>query len=1274
MDYSSINETLEFLSKNRYIKPEECLNSICDFLAKKLEVDYIFIAKYNCKKPGIAETISFYNQQKFQPNFTYEIDKTPCNFIRKKEFCLYPDNVAEQFKDDFFLQENGVRSYSGNPLFNLEKKPIGFLSIMHTKPFNNVKEIEVIVKIVSLKAEKILEKFLHIDQLDFILKENKTKEIIQENKFKLLSNLTFEGILIHKNGVAIDLNLAFEKLFGYSKRELVGLDFAELLYNKKNQSIVYEKRREDSGKPYILEAIKKDNSVIKIRVETKKVENAEGYRVTAFRDVTDELKGKQELQLFKAGVNQSANSIVLTDKKGHIVYVNPKFENVTGYKFNEVIGKHTRLLKSGNQSNAFYEKLWIEISKGGTWDGELENKKKNGELFWEHAIITSIKNKEGKITNYVAIKEDITAKKKAYSELENAYLTIKEKEQYLSSILKTAKEGFWVINNNLITTSVNDELCRIIGYKTSQIVGESIYKFVDKENTKIFERQIAIRNKGKSSIYDVELQHKNGSNVPCKFRTSVIRNEDDKKIGSFALVTDISYAKQSKQILEHQNDQLFNISNELSEKNKLLLESKLSYQKLFEQNPVSLWEQDYSQLVEIINNKKTEVDNFENYVNINKAFVYECAKSVKLLNINQSTLKFLKLKSKDEIKSTIDIKFSKQSFDSFKNQIISIANNEKEYVSETEAFIQNNNVPIILKVSMLENNIGIVAAYDISAIKAAKNKLIRQNNALKKAKDSIEESDQRYKLVVAATNYGIWDWKIKEDKMFYSKQWKKQIGYNEDELENNLQTWENNLHPDDCDRSIKAVDNYIKNPQGQFQLEFRFKHKKGHYIWVSSRAEGIKNEEGKLIRLFGSHRDITLRKETEIKLQQQTQNLIEAKEKAEESNKLKTEFLHNLSHEIRTPMNGIIGFSDLLNESNLDLKRVKTYTKIIQNSGKQLLNIIDDLLEISRLGTKQVKLNKEQFSLNNFLFELFSVFDLKTEDKDISLYLKCGLSDEHSYIESDKSKLNKILSNLLENALKYTNEGFVEFGYNIENKNVVFYIKDTGIGIMKDKFELIFDKFSQGHKKLSAKMGGLGLGLAIAKENVKLLGGDITLESEIKKGTTFKVSIPFTQNNKNNKMGEGGNNDVEKDLNNKLKILIAEDDEVNYLLLETIIRDVLNLDCDLIHAKNGKEAVDFALSESIDLILMDVEMPLLNGLDATKIIKKELPNIPIIAQTAYSTIEDKNKAKLAGCNDFITKPINKMELNTLFEKYLVIKKVNVYITDLNCSKKRTSFS
>ncbi|MBI9067277.1 MAG: PAS domain S-box protein [Salinivirgaceae bacterium] len=385
------------------------------------------------------------------------------------------------------------------------------------------------------------------------------------------------------------------------------------------------------------------------------------------------------------------------------------------------------------------------------------------------------------------------------------------------------------------------------------------------------------------------------------------------------------------------------------------------------------------------------------------------------------------------------------------------------------------------------------------------------------------------------------------------------------------------------------------------------------------------------------------------------QDLKSALVKAQESDQLKTEFLNNMSHEIRTPLNGILGFSKLLDKSNKSEQKRKQYVNIIQDSGNQLMRIIEDILEISQLGTKQVEAIEKEICLNDLLLDLFSIFDIKAKEIKLPLYFKKGLSDKDSWILTDKSKLNKIISNLLENALKFTREGFIEFGYQQLNSSLEIYVKDTGIGIKPESQEIIFERFSQEEKGLSRNVGGLGLGLSISKENAELLGGSIKLQSEKGKGSTFIVTIPYKPVNlkieKNSSVNDTGKTTKKRD---KYTILIVEDEVINYIYLETLIEEEIDLECKTIYARNGKEAVDICTKkEGIDFVLMDLKMPVMDGFEATKLIKELRPDLPIVAQTAYSKQEDRDKAISAGCDDYITKPISEETLNEILIKYLI---------------------
>ena len=394
-------------------------------------------------------------------------------------------------------------------------------------------------------------------------------------------------------------------------------------------------------------------------------------------------------------------------------------------------------------------------------------------------------------------------------------------------------------------------------------------------------------------------------------------------------------------------------------------------------------------------------------------------------------------------------------------------------------------------------------------------------------------------------------------------------------------------------------------------------------------------------------REISQRKQVEEELRS-------AKERAEESDRLKSTFLANMSHEIRTPMNGILGFADLLNDDNLSQEQRKQYVNIISNCGNQLIRVIDDILEISRLETRQIKADFQNICLNHLLTELFSIFKLNSDQKNVTLALKTAFEDNDSYLKTDLTKLNKILSNLIENALRYTSKGYVEFGYYVENDTLVIYVKDTGIGIAKDQLPFIFDRFRQIDLELSKKAGGLGLGLSIARENTELIGGQITVDSTPGKGTTFFVKVPFLR--------EAKTSPVKKSIdrlsyNEKPVILIVEDEEINYLYLETILKAEKN-DYKILHAWNGKEAWQMFLDNpEINLVFMDLKMPLMNGFEATEKIREINPDIPVIAQTAYSTPEEMKKAIAVGCDDFISKPISRESLERIITDFIPSKNV-----------------
>lgn len=426
---------------------------------------------------------------------------------------------------------------------------------------------------------------------------------------------------------------------------------------------------------------------------------------------------------------------------------------------------------------------------------------------------------------------------------------------------------------------------------------------------------------------------------------------------------------------------------------------------------------------------------------------------------------------------------------------------------------------------------------------------------------------------------------------------------------------------------------YVENPSG-------FRETK--YIKLSAKSVMEFGSEKK--SYIGIIQDIT-------DIKKQERDLIRAKEKAEESDKLKSAFLANMSHELRTPMNAIIGFSELLNIEDINSDKRKEYAHIIKSKGTMLMNLIDDIIEVSKFEAGNINIHKSETNLTYLLQELYTQNVQKKNQlgKD-ALNLKLKLPEQEvNMIYTDPGRLQQVLSNLLSNALKFTDKGEVVFGYKtLDGNKLEFFIKDTGIGISKEKQKVIFNRFRQVEDTDSRPYaGGAGLGLTLSKGIVELLGGKIWVESEPKKETVFYFTLPYEEV----KNATEDLHDLETRLDlsrfnwkNKV-ILIAEDEEVNYKFLETVLHDT---HAQVLHAKNGKQVIDLCKSiYKIDLILMDIKMPVLNGYEATREVKKLNPSIPVIAQTAFSMKEDYDKCFEAGCDDYISKPI---DIKTLMEK------------------------
>jgi PAS domain S-box-containing protein len=511
-----------------------------------------------------------------------------------------------------------------------------------------------------------------------------------------------------------------------------------------------------------------------------------------------------------------------------------------------------------------------------------------------------------------------------------------------------------------------------------------------------------------------------------------------------------------------------------------------------------------------------------------------------------------------------------------------------------------------------------------------------------KARDRAEASEKSLSDILSKLNeaqhiakIGSWDWNIVTDKSWWSDEL-----YNIFEVDPGtyVPTMESNakfVHPEDAEAYMNASLNSIKTGNLlDFQLRIIVNGKIKH---CRSMARVHFDNHGKAVRMTGTFIDVT--NQVEI-----MNELNAAKEKAEESDKLKTAFLQNISHEVRTPLNSIVGFSELLSEPGQSLQKIKSFSKIISVNSNKLIGIISDVIEIAEIHSHQIKLVSSMFDVISLLYKVSDSFMEITQLKGIDFLIDINIPGNEGKITTDKGKLEKIFFHLVDNSVKFTRQGSIRINMKIEGSNLLFRITDTGIGIPSDKQNIIFDPFRQLETGINRNYGGTGLGLTIVKAYVDALKGRISLSSEINKGTLIDISIPV-------KIDKSDRTNYHKSSDNEhvSTILIAEDEYSNFKYLYEVLHSE---NIQILHANNGQEAIEMCKnSDEIDMILMDLKMPVMDGTSAAKHIKELKPEIPIIAQTAY-VYNDENLNKVF--DDLITKPINREDLKQKMSRFINI--------------------
>ena len=513
------------------------------------------------------------------------------------------------------------------------------------------------------------------------------------------------------------------------------------------------------------------------------------------------------------------------------------------------------------------------------------------------------------------------------------------------------------------------------------------------------------------------------------------------------------------------------------------------------------------------------------------------------------------------------------------------------------------------------------------------------NTETTNANNRIRDFESMFNVIADFAKVGFLLWNPLTKEGFAIEQWFKNYGSESRVIEDVVGEY-TTVHPEDRKLQMQSYQEMLEGKRESYSREIRVINPDGSIKWIRSTVL-VKQfrPEISLVELIGVNFDITELKITEKKLR-------EAKEKAEESDRLKSAFLANMSHEIRTPLNAIVGFSNLLMDAT-DEEEKRQYISIVEENNELLLKLISDILDLAKIEAGTFDMVDGEVDAGQLCSDIVKAVRLKAP-QGVEIILE--IPAEECRLLSDKNRIHQVIANFANNALKFTSQGSITIGYEVKGDKIEFYVRDTGIGIPEELQNQIFDRFV----KLNSFVHGTGLGLSISQSIVRQLGGEIGVESEKDRGARFWFTLPLpympqAETQAQQLPQEGPEVNREKSANpEKQVILVAEDTESNYLLVSTVLKKEYTV----YRASDGEEAVRLHRELNPDLILMDIRMPKKDGLEATREIREMDQKVPVIALTAFAYDQDRKKAIEAGCNDFLTKPITVASLKETIEKWI----------------------
>jgi PAS domain S-box-containing protein len=610
--------------------------------------------------------------------------------------------------------------------------------------------------------------------------------------------------------------------------------------------------------------------------------------------------------------------------------------------------------------------------------------------------------------------------------------------------------------------------------------------------------------------------------------------------------------------------------------------------------------------------------------------------------------------------SNADLMSGLQTIDSLRKNILRL---QQDMVNEEYSLLQERVHQVEVQKNKYFTTLIVGGTFCIAIMLLLNGFLLHAQTKRGAAERYLKESEDRFALAANGANDGIFDWNIDTGAVFYSKPFFAMLGQDKPSHIGHIDDLKRLLHPEDAEKVWAYVDQYLRGEISEYSAVFRLRHEHGRWVWVNARAKAIYDDAGRAHRMVGAHTDITYLKE-------QHRRLEEAKLNAEAASQAKTDFLAHMSHEIRTPLTAISGIAEILDrqKTKLDDKQRQLVSTLL-SSTSTLKDLVNDVLDFSKIESGEITLENKPFTGDDLFQQVISITAMNAGEKGLKFRVDTDALTGLIF-HGDHLRIRQILINLIGNAIKFTDQGRIDVTATVQPGNAVtagilrIDVKDTGIGVSRESFDLIFERFKQGDSSVSRKYGGTGLGLPISRNLARMMGGDIVLESEKNKGSTFTLTLPLditkdaAAHETNAAATRAAAHAIAKrpmpTTNSEKRVLMVEDYEGNIVVISYFLED-MGLPFDI--ARSGKQALDHWNEQHYDLILMDIQMPEMDGFTATRNIREteareNLPRTPIIGMTAHALVGDRDKCIEAGMDAYLPKPIIEADLRAAILAHL----------------------